>query len=86
MYSEALRIMDENTVKYMIDELKEALSLKDYEISKRDSKISKMDSKISKMDSEISKKDSEIEMLRAKLAKYEDSLLPTLAAKKQSQS
>lgn len=65
MYSEALRIMDENTVKYMIDELKEALSLKDYEISK---------------------KDSEIEMLRAKLAKYEDSLLPTLTAKKQSQS
>lgn len=57
MYSEALRIMDENTVKYMIDELKEALSLKDSEISK--------------MGSEISKKDSEIEILRAQLAKYE---------------
>lgn len=30
MYSEALRIMDQNTVKYMIDELKAELSAQDH--------------------------------------------------------
>lgn len=57
MYSEALRIMDQNTVKYMIDELKAALSQKDSELSQRNS--------------ELLLKDSEIERLRTQLAMYE---------------
>ena len=42
MYSEALRIMDQNTVKYMIDELKAALSQKDSELSQKDSEIERL--------------------------------------------
>lgn len=64
MYSEALRIMDENTVHYMIDELKAKLSRKDSELSRKDSELSQKDS-------ELSQKDSEIERLRMQLAKYE---------------
>lgn len=82
MYSEALRIMDQNTVRYMIDELKAELSAqkaaysaellqKDSEISQRDFEIFQKDSEISQKDSEISQKDSEIEKLRTLLAKYE---------------
>ncbi len=48
MYSEALRILDENTVKYMIDELKEALSKKDSELSRKDSEIEELRSRLAK--------------------------------------
>ena len=41
MYSEALRIMDQNMVKYMIDELKAALSQKDSEIEKLRTQLAK---------------------------------------------
>lgn len=71
MYSEALRIMDENTIKYMIDELKEQLAVKTHELSKMGSELSKKDSQLSIMGSELSKQNSEIEKLRAQLAKYE---------------
>ena len=64
MYSEALRIMDQNMVKYMIDELKDALSQKDSELSQKDSEISAQKSI-------LLQKDSEIEKLRIQLATYE---------------
>ena len=64
MYSDALRIMDQNMVKYIIDELKTALSQKDSELSQKNSALSQKDS-------ELSQKDSEIERLRTQLAKYE---------------
>lgn len=53
MFSEALRIMDHNTVEYMVDELKAELSRKDLELSK--------------MDSELAKQKTENERLRALL-------------------
>ena len=46
MYSEALRIMDQNTVKYMIDELKAELSQKDSELSQKDSEIERLRSQL----------------------------------------
>lgn len=63
MYSEALRIMDENTVKYMIDELKAAISQKDAALFQKDAVLSQKDA-------EISQKEEEIERLRQQLAKY----------------
>ena len=57
MYSDALRIMDQNMVKYMIDELKAELSVQKTALLQKDS--------------EIFQKDSEIENLRTQLAKYE---------------
>lgn len=46
MFSDALRILDQNTVKYMIDELKEELSRKDSELSKKDTLIASLLSEI----------------------------------------
>lgn len=42
MFSEALRIMDQNTVKYMIDELKTKISQQESVISQKDSEIEKL--------------------------------------------
>ena len=64
MYSEELRIMDQNMVKYMIDELKDALLQKESELSAQKATLLQKDF-------EIAQKDSEIERLRTQLAKYE---------------
>lgn len=53
MFSDALRILDQNTVKNMIDELKAELSQKDFELSKKDSELSKKDTLIASLLSEI---------------------------------
>ena len=58
MYSDALQIMDRNTERYMIDELKD--------------QISQMNAEISQKDAEISQKDAEIQRLLAKLAQHEN--------------
>ena len=75
MYSEALRIMDQNTVKYMIDELKAELSAQkaaySAELSQKESELSAQKAVLSQKNSEIFQKDSEIEKLRNQLAKYE---------------
>lgn len=63
MYSDALRIMDENTVKYMVDEMRT-------EISRQKDALSQKDAKISEQKDALSQKDSEIERLQAELAKY----------------
>ena len=82
MFSEALRMLDENTVHYMIDELQKerdeavaALSEKDSLISEKDAALSEKDSLISEKDAEIaavlSEKNamiSEIAALKAQLA------------------
>ena len=59
MYSDALQIMDKNTERYMIDELKEQISQQAVELSQKDVTISQ--------------KDAEIQRLLAKLAQFEDS-------------
>lgn len=49
MFSDALRILDQNTVKYMIDELKAELSQKDSELSKKDTLIASLLSEIEQL-------------------------------------
>ena len=58
MYSEALRIMDENTALYMINELK--------------GEIHYCDDIISQKNDVISQKAAEIQRLREKLAQHEN--------------
>ena len=65
MYSEALKIMEQNTVLYMVDELKNKLK---NEIKLRDDEISQRDAVISQKDYVISKQDAEIQRLREELA------------------
>lgn len=64
MYSDALHIMDQNTVKYMIDELKA-------ELSAQKAAVLQKDSELMQKDAVLLQKDSEIERLRTQLAKYE---------------
>ena len=69
MFSEALRIMDQNTVEYMVDELKAELSEKISELSKLDSELSRKKSELSEKDSELSKRDSELSKKNSELSK-----------------
>ena len=65
MFSEALKILDENTVHYMIEEMqkqidedKEAIAEKDSVIAEKDSVIAEKDGVIAEKDSVIAEKDS----------------------------
>ena len=68
MYSEALRIMDENTVSYMIDELKAQIIKQKEEsdavISQKNAVISRKDAVISQHEVTISQLTAEIQFLR----------------------
>jgi len=71
MYSEALRIMDENTVKYMVDEMRAEMDRMNTAISARDAEIASQQTEISSQKAEISNQKTEIEELRARLAQYQ---------------
>ena len=85
MFSDALRIMDQNAVEYMVDELKAELARekaeltktnteltqKKFELLQKVSELSQKNSELSQKDSELSQKDSELKILRARLAHYE---------------
>ena len=64
MFSEALRILDDNTAQYMVDEMKKEIQEKDELI---DALMNEKNMVISKKDAEIAKKDAEIETLKAML-------------------
>ena len=82
MFSEALRKLDENTVNYMIDELKKerdeaiaALSEKDVALSEKDAALSEKDAALSEKDATLAERDAtvcemsaEIAILKAQLA------------------
>ncbi len=57
-FSEELKILDDNTVKYMIDQLEE--------------EVKEQKAKLSEKDATIANKDSEIAKLRAELEKYKN--------------
>ena len=68
MFSEALRILDENTVKYMIDELEQELEEADKKLEEADKKLEEADKKLEEADKKLEEKDKEIEALKKKLA------------------
>ena len=77
MYSEALAIADRNTIKYMIDELKQELKETESELSEKnaalyklDAALAEKDAALSKKDAALSEKDAEIARLTALLAQY----------------
>lgn len=63
IFSEELRIMDQNTVKYMVDEMQEMIDEKDRQLEE-----SKQCMK--EMGQQIEEKDQKIEELKKELAKY----------------
>jgi len=82
MFSEALRILDENTVKYMIEELEQELEEKDLkleeksqeleeksqELEEKSQKLEEKNLELEEKDKKLEEKDKEIERLKAVLA------------------
>ena len=55
MFSDALRIMDENAVKYMVDEMKAEISRQKAEISDQNAKISNQETEIARLRAELAR-------------------------------
>ena len=71
-FSEELKILDDNTVKYMIDQLEEEVKEQKAKLSEKDATIAEKDGLLSEKDATIANKDSDIAQLRAELEKYKN--------------
>ena len=73
MFSEALRILDDNTAQYMVDEMKKEIQEKDELIVEKDIAIAEkdaaFDAAINEKNMALAKKDAEIAALKAIIAK-----------------
>ena len=74
MFSEELRELDKNTVKFMIEEQqreidiqKEELNKKEEQLTKKDEKISRLEKQLNKQEEQLSKQTEEINWLKKKL-------------------
>lgn len=67
MFSEALRILDENTVKYMIEELQKKVEEKDAAINEKNTVIDEKNTIINKQISAIDRISAENEVLKKQL-------------------
>ena len=63
MYSEALRILDANTVKYIVEQQKCIMKQQEREMKKREKEIQEQEKEIQKQEKEIQKKEKEIQKL-----------------------
>ena len=75
MFSDALKILDNNTVQYMIDEMQNTIDDQKAQLSDKDSQLTDMhsqladkDSQLTDMHSQIVDKDSQINDLAAEIA------------------
>ena len=68
MFSEALRKLDENTVNYMIDELKKERDEAVAALAEKNVALAERDATVSEMNAALSEKNAEIAKLKAQLA------------------
>lgn len=68
MWSEALRILDENSLKYYVEELKDELDKEKLRVQEKDAELSKKEEALSRKDADIDKLKKELEALKAQLA------------------
>ncbi len=87
MFSEALKILDQNTVTYMIEELEKELEMKaavieekdakleekDAKLEEKDARLKEKDTKLKEKDTRLKEKDAEIAELKRRLADFENS-------------
>ncbi|MBR2401344.1 MAG: PD-(D/E)XK nuclease family transposase [Lachnospiraceae bacterium] len=74
MFSEELRILDQNTVKYMIEEQQQEIDDLTASNEQKTAEIKQKDAEIEQKDAEIKQKDAEIEQLRQRVAKMQQNL------------
>lgn len=67
MFSEALRILDANTVQYMIEEQQKTIDDQKAQIKKAEEAIAEKDNAIAKLDDLISSQAEEIQRLKSML-------------------
>lgn len=67
MYSEALRILDRNTVRYMIEEQQKEIEQQKQELKEKDITIREKDLIIQKKNSSLEQKEKELEELKQQL-------------------
>lgn len=84
LFSKELQILDENTVRYMIDVMqdeldsdKELLEKKAAELSEMNEKLNKKDSEISQISEQLSEKDATIDELTLRIKELEQQLQST---------
>ena len=68
MFSDALKILDHNTVQYMIDEMQNTIDDQKAQLCDKDSQLADKDSQLTDMHSQIVDKDSQINDLAAEIA------------------
>ena len=68
MYSEALKILDSNTVKYMVEQQQEELERKERELQSKDQELRSKDQQLDSARKELNEKEAEIQRLRALLS------------------
>ena len=68
MFSDALKILDHNTVQYMIDEMQNTIDDQKAQLSDKDSQLADKNSQLANKDSQIVDKDSQINDLVAEIA------------------
>ena len=69
-FSEELRILDRNTVKYMIEDQENQLKEKEKILKEKEAQLEKMDAQLEKMDAQLEEKDAQIQMLMKQLEEY----------------
>ena len=67
MFSEELRELDKNTVKYMIEEQQREIDIQKEELNKKEEQLTKKDEKINRLEEQLNKQTEEINWLKEKL-------------------
>lgn len=74
MWSEALHILDKNTERFMVDELKEQVAEKDQLLEQKDRQLEQKDQQLEQKDQQLEQKDQQLEQSRARIAELEAQL------------
>ncbi|MBQ8815451.1 MAG: PD-(D/E)XK nuclease family transposase [Lachnospiraceae bacterium] len=74
LFSEELAKMDENTVKYMMDEMQEEIDRKMAELAELESNLAKKDEDLAKKDEDLAKKDEDLAKKDRDLAQKDEAL------------
>ena len=74
MFSESLRILDSNTIDFMIDNLKQTIAEKDSQLAEKDNTITEKDNTIAEQASEITEKDNAIVNMSSEITEKDNAI------------
>lgn len=74
LYSEELKMMDRNTVQFMIDEQEELIEKQREQLERLDAELSEKDEQLSRKDEQLSQKDEELSMAKEELLQKDNEI------------